>query len=114
MMRTIVGILPDVFFRLASGGHGKQSANPNPNNQEQLIMSRLQNLQDGLAEIDAKVTKIAGETASAVAKIDELKAQLAEMDIPQDVLDKVEGISGHLSAIDSLIPDTPADPAAAA
>jgi peptidoglycan hydrolase CwlO-like protein len=69
------------------------------------IMSKVDDLKASLDEIDTKITKIGSETSQALTKITELQNSLVDMNVPQEVLDKVAAIGEHLTAVDALIPD---------
>ena len=73
-----------------------------------IIMKNTEQLIAMLDAVDAKISKIGSETSNALDKIDQLKADLANADIPQSIIDKVIGIQAHLGTIDNLIPDAPA------
>ena len=68
--------------------------------QEQLVAD--------LTEIKATVDKVAVESASTLAKVTELEAELANLEVPQAVTDLVAGIKAGVIAIDDLVPDATA------
>jgi hypothetical protein len=64
--------------------------------QQEILMSKTQEVIDALGKVEDKLVKIEVETKAASAKIVELQLQLEQLDIPQAVLDKITEIQGHL------------------
>jgi hypothetical protein len=60
-----------------------------------------------LEVINNTLVKVRAEVAGAVAKVDELQAIIERGDVPQPIVDLVDGIAANLEQVDILIPDAP-------
>ena len=68
-------------------------------------MNHVETALEALTAIDEKLTKIGGESARLVAEINTLQNQVANLEIPQEVLDSIARLQTHAEAIDALVPD---------
>lgn len=74
-------------------------------NQNQTIMSKVNELAGELTAVKDKLTKIGTETSSLLTKIDALTEQLANQDLPADAQAALDDLKTQAQVVDELVPD---------
>lgn len=74
------------------------------------IMSKLSQLENRLATVDAALTKIGGETSTLVQEVADLRSQLQDVDLPAGAEEKLASIESRVKTIDDAVPDPEAPP----
>lgn len=69
------------------------------------IMAKLNELQAELAAVNTQLSKVSGEV---LAKIAELTAALANIDLPPGAADALAELKEKAQALDDIVPDAPA------
>ncbi len=63
-----------------------------------------------LNDVNAKLVKIGGETTTLVSLVADLKTQLANNPVSQEVQDAFDAVAKQAGVVDAMVPDEPAPP----
>lgn len=82
-------------------------------------MATKEEVISALSQVGTLLDKVSGETTSLVAEVAALKEQIANAEVPEEIVAAVEAVASRAAAIDGLVtdlqqlpgePETPAVP----
>lgn len=73
-------------------------------------MATREQFSDALDTVNAVLDTVRTETANLVQQVQELQDDLANQDIPDELMSKLQAVVDKANEIDSLVPATPTQP----